>query len=71
VRKGEFELCGQLDENDQLNGYGTLRRNGSIVYEGEFLDSRRNGYGLEYSDGKVAFEGQYCNDLREGWGRSN
>jgi|JI10StandDraft_1071094.scaffolds.fasta_scaffold4133648_2 hypothetical protein len=37
VKKGEFEIYGQLDENGQVSGYGTLRRNGSIVFEGEFL----------------------------------
>ena len=37
VKKAEFEIYGQLDENGQVSGYGTLRRNGSIVFEGEFL----------------------------------
>lgn len=46
VRKGEYEIYGEIDENGCVTGYGTLRHNGSILFEGEFDRSKRSGYGL-------------------------
>jgi hypothetical protein len=71
LKKGDMEIYGQFDENNNINGYGTVRRYGSIIYEGEFIDSKRNGFGIEYIDGRMIFQGTFLNDLRDSWGKCN
>ena len=35
---------------------------GTLIYEGEFLNGKRNGLGIEYNDnGELVFEGEYLN----------
>ena len=44
--------------------------NDKLIYEGEFLHTKRNGKGKEYyDDGKLIFEGEYLNDKRNGKGK--
>ena len=41
------------------------RKDGKLIYEGEYLNGLKNGKGKEYgSDDKLRFEGQYLNDER-------
>ena len=49
--------------------------NGSIVYQGEYLDSMDNDYpregkGKEYKDGEIVYDGHYHLNDREGKGKS-
>ena len=49
--------------------------NGSIVYQGEYLDSMDNDYpregkGKEYKDGEIVYDGHYHLNDREGNGKS-
>jgi hypothetical protein len=68
---GDVEVYGQFDpKTNQLTGYGNLRIDGEMVFEGEFVNSLKNGYGVEYERGKVVFEGNYVNDHRDGWGKA-
>lgn len=68
---GEVEVYGQVDpKTNELTGYGCLKIDGKMEFEGEFVNSLRNGYGVEYDGKKVAFEGNYLNDKKDGWGTS-
>ena len=37
---------------------------GTLLYEGEYLNGKRNGKGKEYYDGKLFYKGEYLNGLK-------
>ena len=38
---------------------------GTLIFEGEYLNGQRNGKGKEYyNNGKLEFEGEYLNDKK-------
>ena len=44
---------------------------GSLIYEGEFLNRERNGKGKEYyKNGELLFEGEYLDGMRNGKGKN-
>ena len=42
---------------------------GSLIYEGEYLNGKRNGKGKELYSGKIDYEGEYKDGKRSGKGR--
>ena len=42
---------------------------GSLVFEGEYLNAKRNGKGKEYDNGRLVFEGEYLNGKKNGHGK--
>ena len=66
------------DENGNLifeliNGNGKIKEyndNGTLKFEGEYLNGKRNGKGKEYDHkGKLEFEGEYLNGKKYGKGK--
>ena len=55
------------------NGNGKVKEysgDGTLEFEGEYLNGQRNGKGKEYDkDGKLIFEGEYLNGQRNGKGK--
>ena len=55
------------------NGNGKVReydKYNVLIFEGEYLDSKKNGKGKEYnSEGKIEYEGEFLNGKRNGKGK--
>ena len=50
------------------NGFAGEYDNGSLIFEGEYLNGKRNGKGKEYNFNYI-FEGEYKDGERNGRGR--
>ncbi len=69
--RGEFYYYyGSVDENGKRSGRGrTLMSDGSIAYEGEYVDDKRKGQGSFYfKDGTLCYWGNWDNNVRSGFG---
>ena len=69
--RGEFYYYyGSVDENGKRSGRGrTLMSDGSIAYEGEYVDDKRKGQGSFYfKDGTLCYWGNWDNNIRSGFG---
>ena len=69
--RGEaYYYYGSVDENGKRSGRGrTLMSDGSIAYEGEYLDDKRKGQGSFYfKDGSLCYWGNWDNNVRSGFG---
>lgn len=69
--RGEvYSYYGSVDENGKRSGRGrTLMSDGSIAYEGEYLDDKRKGKGSFYfKDGTLCYWGNWDNNVRSGFG---
>ena len=55
--------------NSQLENKKLYYDNGSLKYEGTYLNDKRHGYGiLYYPSKKILFKGNFVNGIREGYG---
>ena len=54
-----------------INGTGKVREyhNGSLEFEGEYLNGKKNGKGKEYCYDNLKYEGEYLNGKRNGKGK--
>lgn len=69
--RGEvYSYYGSVDENGKRSGRGrTLMSDGSIAYEGEYLDDKRSGRGSFYfKDGSLCYWGNWTDNVRSGFG---
>lgn len=69
--RGEiYSYYGGVDENGKRSGRGrTLMSDGSIAYEGEYVDDKRKGKGSFYfKDGSLCYWGNWDNNVRSGFG---
>ena len=55
------------DGNGKVKEYSDT--DGTLTFEGEYLDGKRNGIGKEYSYNTLKFEGEFKNGLRNGKGK--
>ena len=56
------------EENNQIKIYNCM--NGSLLFEGGFINGKKNGKGKEYNyNGKIEFEGEYLNGKINGKGK--
>ena len=52
------------------NGKGLeFDENDNLIYNGEYLNSKRNGKGKKYNEGRLIFEGEYLNGEKNGRGK--
>lgn len=69
--RGEsYFYYGSLDESGRRSGRGrTLMSDGSIAYEGDYLDDKRKGTGsFYYKDGSLCYWGNWDDNVRSGFG---
>lgn len=68
----EFLYVGEMDENDEFNGFGTIyiREYGFKLDEGYFLKGKLHGFAKCYYAMKetLFYCGKYLNGMREGYG---
>ena len=46
-----------------------FNENDNLIYNGEYLNSKRNGKGKKYNEGRLIFEGEYLNGEKNGRGK--
>ena len=57
-------------KNDSMNGKGTIYlKDGSIKYEGDFVNNKITGYGKYYFENGVYYLGQWLDDKQHGKGK--
>jgi hypothetical protein len=65
---GKYVYFGNWNQG-RIEGYGQERLyDGTLFYDGQYVNSQREGQGKEYFQGEVVYEGDFKNGLRDGYG---
>ena len=68
TKDGKVVYSGGVDKNDVYQGFGKVRKNSKLVYEGEFKDGKWNGKGKQiFEDG--VYEGKFKDGDMHGRGK--
>lgn len=70
TKSGKYSYYGEVDENNCRIGRGiTVAPDGTISYDGEYINDKRDGFGVcYYKEGKINYVGNWSKGSRNGCG---